>query len=263
MKCKVTKKNSPFFTKNNLQKVLAIGLALFVVSGTVVPVQAQMFSVGGDRGPRYNTPQTEIYVGLEPMIVDYKGGGQQPEAGVFEFDGPVIRLGYNSSSFDLFMGSGGKVTGIDEASYFDVGGNIDFAVNIIRNKKLSLQLPFRIASRYTNITDDRALGISSLSRFRFGSLTGGAGARIVSRPAQNFRVEVGAVPTYGFSFASGGLFGGSLGSVSAMGRLYFDRLFNDIGLSLGYDYDLRNYDIDEDIYDYKITGHSIEIGITF
>lgn len=244
--------------------LVLVTVGLLLLAGAFRPVQAQMFSVGGDHGPRFNTPQNEFYVGIQPMNVDYKGGTTpQSGAGEFEFDGPVIRLGYNSSSFDFFMGTGGKITAIDEASYFDVGGNIDFGINIVRNQKLSLQLLFRIASRFTNITDDRALGINTIGRFRFGSLTAGAGARIISRPVTNVRIVVGAIPSYGFSFASGGFFGGSLGSISTMGRLYFDRLFDSIGLSLGYDYNLRNYDIDDDLYDYKMTGHSIEIGITF
>ncbi len=83
------------------------------------------------------------------------------------------------------------------------------------------------------------------------------------KPAKNIRVQVGAVPTYGFSFATGGSVGGSIGTVTAHGKLYFDRLFNDKGLSIGYKYDFRSYDIEDDIYDYDLKGHSFEIGITF
>lgn len=258
MKCKATKKHSLFWKKN---KAVGLVLSILLVFGITTQLRAQMFSVG-DQGPRFNTPQAEVYLGLEPLTTEYVGP-PQPEGGAFAFEGPIIRLGYNSASFDLFMGTGGEITGINEHSYFDVGGNIDFGITIVRSKSITVQLPFRIASRYTNITGEQAFGISSLNRFQFGSLTGGAGARFVARPKNDIRIELAAVPSYGFSFASGGFFGGSLGSVAAMGRLYFDRLFDNIGLSLGYDYDLRNYDIDDDVYDYKMTGHSIELGITF
>lgn len=264
MKYKAAKKSSLFFTKNNVIGLAGVIATFVFVFGITDLAQAQMFSVGGSNGPRFDIPQTELYLGVQPLNVNYEGDASPGNGGgVFEFKGSVIRLGYNSSSFDLFMGTGGKVTGIDGASYFDVGGNIDFGINILRSQKLTLELPLRLASRFTNITNDQALGRNILGRFRFGALTAGAGVRLVSRPATNVRIKVGAIPSYGFSFASGGFFGGSLGSMSAMGRLYFDRLFNNIGLSLGYDYNLRNYDIDDDIYDYKITGHSIEIGITF
>lgn len=263
MKCEFTTNHSLFFRKKFTACVAAFA-CLLLIGGIAGKVQAQMFSVGNP-GPRFNTPQTEFYAGLEPIDVSYKGGNNvvENQRGVFSFEGSVIRLGYNSPGVDFFLGTGGKITGIDNASYFDVGGNIDLGLNIYRSRAISLQLPVRIASRYTNITNDRAFTIPSLSRFQFGSLTFGAGARIVGRPAEKFRIEAGAVPSYGFAFASGGFFGGSLGSVSAFGRLYFDRLFGDVGITLGYKYDLRNYDVDENAYDYKIKGHSLEIGITF
>lgn len=224
--------------------------------------QAQMFSVG-NQGPRFNVPQSEFYGGLEPMDVTYEGRVQSLEAGAFEFTGSVIRLGYESTAIDVFMGTGGKITGIDDASYFDTGGNIDFGVSLYRSRVFSVVLPLRIASRYTNITSNRAFQFNTFNRFRFGSLTAGAGFRMRVRPLENFRFKAGVVPSYGFAFASGGFFGGSMGSVAGQGRLYFDRLFGDVGLSIGYTYDLRNYNIDEDIYDYRINGNSLEVGITF
>lgn len=264
MKCDSVTNHSPF--KKNIQLMLAgMFMLLVFLCGFPGQLQAQMFSVGNP-GVRFNTPQTELYAGLEPLDVNFKGGDDitlAQGASAFSFEGPVIRLGYETAAFDIFLGTGGSITGIESASYFDIGGNIDFGLPIYRSKYFSLVLPVRIASRYTNITSDRSLGIPGVNRFRFGSLTGGAGAQIASRPLDNFRFHAGAVPTYGFSFASGGFFGGSMGSVAAFGRLYFDRLFGDVGLSVGYKYDLRNYNVDEDVYDYKMTGHSLELGITF
>lgn len=257
MKCKAAAKNSPFAKKN----ITCFLITLVLICGVIGQARAQMFSVG-DEGPRFNTPVSEVYVGLETITNTYKGGNvEQLGEGAFAFEGPILRLGYNSRGFDLFMGTGGEITGINENAYFDIGGNIDFGIRLYRSEKLQIYLPFRIASRYTNVTHDEI--IPGVNRFEFGSLTVGAGANITARPLQNFRVEAGAIPNYGFSFASGGFFGGSLGEIAAHGRLYFDHLFDDMGLSLGYKYDLRNYDIDEEIYDYRIKGHSIKVGITF
>ena len=223
-----------------------------------------MFSVG-DTGPQFNRPGTEFYVGLEPLDMDYQGGAIQPASaqGVFAFSGSVIRLGYESRSLDLSLGAGGEITGIDDNSYFDIGGNLDLGLPLYRSKPISFHLPLRIGSRYTNVTSSRAFGIPGVNRFQFGSLTLGAGGRIEVRPVETFRIHIGAIPSYGFAFASGGFFGGSLGKVDGFARIYIDRLIGDFGLSLGYVYDLRNYDIDEDQYDYKINGHSFEIGVTF
>lgn len=260
MKCEYPLHHSQLLRgKMNKAVIFFIGLLLTCLSAD--QLYAQMFSVG-ERGPRFDIPQTEFYLGLEPMEVTYHGVDVQ-EAGVFEFEGSVIRLGYAGSGVDFFMGVGGSITGIDEASYFDAGGNIDFGLTIYRNEHITLKLPLRVASRYTNITNEQALQFPRLNRFRFGSLTAGAGAQVLARPVRNIRLKAGAVPNYGFAFASDGFFGGSLGAVAAHGRLYFDRLFEDVGLSFGYNYDLRNYDIDEDRYDYRINGHSLEVGITF
>jgi hypothetical protein len=248
---------------NVINKLILLLTVIFFVFANEGELRAQMFSVGG-QGPRFSVPQTEFYVGLEPMNVTYEGGNiQQPGIGTFEFEGSIIRVGYRGPGINFFMGSGGNITGIEEASYFDAGGNIDFGLNIYRSRKLSLLVPLRIASRYTNITNNQAFQTTTFNRFRFGSLTGGAGIRVMARPSENFRFRAGAVPHYGFAFASDGFFGGALGGVAAHGRLYFDRLFEDVGLTIGYRYDLRNYDIDEDAYDYKINGNSLEVGITF
>ncbi len=221
--------------------------------------QAQMFSVGGDE-PDYNVPQTELTLGLEPASVTYEGGNN---TGLFEFEGPMIRLGYNTRTLNLFLGTAGSVTGVDDVAYFDVGGHINFNLRLYRSEKVVVRLPVRISSRYVNMTNDEVFQPGINNYFRFGSLTPGAGAELLVRPSDDIRIAAGAVPSYGFAFASGGFFGGSLGSVAAHGRLYFDRLWGDMGLSIGYEYDLRNYDIDNDSYDYKVKGHLFELGITF
>lgn len=262
MKCKVTTKNSRFL-KKVLKNFISLGISLLLI-GVANPASAQMFSVG-DSGPRYNQPMSEIFVGVELIDMIYKGAPESevgPEAGAFEFNGPILRFGYNTPGMDLFLGTGGEITGLDDAAYFDVGADIDFGLNLYRSEKLTLQIPFRIASRYTNITNSQRV-ISTVNRFQFGSLGAGAGAKILARPKKNIRIEAGAVPSYGFAFATGGFFGGSIGTVNIGSKLYFDRLIGDRGLSLGYNYDYRSYDIDEDVYDYAIAGHTIELGITF
>ncbi len=263
MKCKATKKNSLLLEKK--YKILVSFLsALFVLmTVNVNQLQAQMFSVG-ETGPRYSRPLSEVFVGIESMEASFRGdsNGEGME-GIFEYDGPVIIAGYNTVGLNLYLSVGGKITGIDDASYFHTGGNYDFGLNVYRSSKVNIKIPLRIASRYTNITSDRSLIFPTVSRFQFGMLAAGGGINGVWRPAKNVRIELGAVPTYGFSFATGGFFGGSIGTVNAHGKLYIDRLFGDKGLSIGYKYDLRRYDIEDDIYDYDLKGHSVQIGVTF
>jgi len=258
-------RNHSHFLKINYG--LSILFIVFVIGLLALPLQsmAQMFSVGSNE-PRYNRPQSELYLGFEPMKVDYQGGAlQNPnQERVFEFNGPIIRLGYNSSGLDLFLGTGGDITGIDEASYFDFGGNVDFNfIRFVQNKKISITLPVQLSFRYVNITNNRAFQTLRLNRFRLGNISLGLGPSLRARPAKNVRIQANLIPNYGVAFSDGGFFGGSLGAITAQGRLFFDNLFGDAGLSLGYHYDFRNYNIDDNAYDYRITGHSIEVGITF
>lgn len=220
---------------------------------------AQMFSMDNDRSS-LSPITSEVYLGIEPTKVTYQGDESDELAGQFNYDAPIIRLGYRGRTLNLFMGAGGEITGSDNVGYFDVGGNLNYGLPLYATKELLIQLPIQIASRYINITNSQFIQ----DRFRFGSLTAGAGIRAMVRPTQKVRLQAGALPSYGFSFASGGLFGGSLGSLALNGQIYLDRLFNNkIGLSFGYKYDLRNYNVEEERYDYRIKGHSLQLGITF
>lgn len=259
MECKATTKNS-LFSEKRYKILTPFLLILFaLITGNITKVQAQMFSVG-ETGPNYDRPTSELFIGVGSMDANFKGSSG---SGAFEYNGPVLSVGYNSVGVNLYLSTGGKITGVEEGSYFHTGGNFDFGLNLYRSSKINIKIPIRIATGYTNITSDRLWMNSTASRFQFGMIALGGGINGVWRPAKNIRIEVGAVPSYGFSFATGGTLGGSIGTVNAHGKLYFDRLFNDKGLSIGYKYDLRSYDIEDDIYDYDLKGHSVEIGITF
>ncbi|HEX6983031.1 MAG TPA: hypothetical protein VF181_09740 [Balneolaceae bacterium] len=256
MKCETTTKRALF-----LQKIVKsagfLTIVLFILAVFPLLAKAQMFSVG-DENPNLNIPRSEFYLAYEPMTVSYEGDENIFRAGIFAFEGPVLRIGYKSTALDLSLAAGGEITGLENVSYFDVGGSINVPISLYKTGKFALNVPIQIASRYTTITQSQMF-----ERFKFGSLTAGAGLKLFARPVEDFRIEAGIIPAYGFSFASGGLFGGSLGSIAAGGRLYFDRLFDDFGLSLGYRYKIRNYDVDEEFYDYLMKAHSFQVGVTF
>lgn len=261
MKCENLPKHS------NKLKIFTILLVALVTAGALflIPARAaaQMFSVGEQRGPRFNDPNSNIYLGLEPITVTYKGGSDAANVtGLFEFEGPLLRIGYENRNLELDMGLGGTLTGNDNVSYFDIGGRFNFGFSLSRSQKFSLFLPVQIASRFVNMTNSEVV-TTNYNRFRFGSLMAGAGLQFLARPAENIRVAGSVIPKYGFAFSSGGLFGGGLGSVKAKTRLYLDRLIGKYGLSIGYAYDLRSYNIEQNVYDYDLKGHVFSIGVTF
>lgn len=267
MKYETTTKHSPFLLK------IVKSAFFFLLFLPFVPQQAkaQMFSVGEDDAQTI-IPPLELYLAYEPMNVTYQGNNLDFEIppglpiDIFAFSGPVVRLGYNSPTINLSLASGGEITGLDNVSYFDFGGNINVNLNLYRTPTLSIQLPVQFSSRYTNITNSvrfNLMNVNLSNRFRFSNLNIGAGLKLFARPLTNLRFETGIIPSYGFAFASGGVFGGSLATVSAGARLFIDRIFGEVGLSLGYQYNLRNYNVDEALYDYRMNAHSIQLGITF
>ena len=72
MKCEITAKHSCFF-QNSCYPLLALLVMVAIFGLAPQQLQAQMFSVG-NTGPRFNTPQTEFYGGLEPLKVTYQVG---------------------------------------------------------------------------------------------------------------------------------------------------------------------------------------------
>lgn len=259
MKCDLLPKHSRatgFFLKILTAAIAALLLLLSAPTDS----NAQMFSVGDDR-TRFDIPVTAFYAGVEPISVSYYGNDTSSEAGGFAFDGPLIRLRYETPGLNLFLSTGGVITGIDDHSYFDVGGKLEYGLPVYGSRRLSLQIPVELRSVFTTITNSRFIG--SGSTFRFGNITAGAGLKVRVRFRDNVRMELNGIPGYGLAFASGGFFGGSLAMITGSGRFYLDNLFGNTGLSFGYDFLHRNYDIDDPLFDYRMNSHSIIIGVTF
>jgi len=225
--------------------------------------QAQMFSVQEDETVRSRSiPLNNLYIGIEPADFAYKGGDAVgPSAGLFEFDGPLIRLKYETIGLEAFIGAGGRLTGIDDIAFFDVGIRARRGLGLIRNENLRVQLPLQIKSSLTSVSSDQI--ISTGSQFRQGTLTVGGGGEIDARFSDNVRFSAGVVPNYGFSFATGGTFGGQIFEVETVTRLYFDRVFGKFGISLGWDYTYKRFDVEENEFDYNFTSQGFLVGISF
>lgn len=256
MKCEFFIKHSFTNVKKYVLSVCFFGILAF---NLFIPQQlkAQMFSVGDDPVMR-NVPRTAFYLGLEPAGFSYRGpaGG-----GEYEFDGPLLRLRLESPGLNLFLATGGRLTGLDDITYFDAGIKVNYGLNIVRSEKLLVNLPVQLTTNLTSAVNRNVVGLNT--QFQQGALVAGAGAALHWRPAPRVRFEANFIPSYGFSFATGNTFGGSLGVVEGQARMYLDRLFGEMGLSFGYDYSFKRYNIEEDAFDYDLSSHGILVGITF
>lgn len=220
----------------------------------------QMFSVDGPERD-YSTPTAAVFIGLEPVDFEFTGNTAISQAFLFEFSGPVLRFKFEAPNLSLSLGTGGAITGLDDAAYFDGALKANFGLTLISKKTFALELPIQLTSSLTSVTNDDIIG--GQLEFRQVNIAPGAGARIAAKPADRFRIQLQAIPSYGFSSATGGTFGGSVFIFEGQARLYFDRLFDDIGLSVGYDYNFKDFNIDDSLFDYELNSHGFLIGISF
>lgn len=243
---------------NKFRCLLLFGFLIFFTA----EVKAQMFSVGGDPG-RLDIPRSAIYLGIEPADFNYTGGElNRPEnEGRFAFNGSLMRLRLETYGIQFFLASGGSLTGMDDATYFDAGIQAGYNITLHRQDNFIVQIPFQIVSSITSVTADD--NVVDASQFRQGALAVGAGGFIGVRPSGRIRLQAGFIPHYGFSFATGGTFGGSLAKLDGKFRLFIDRILGDKGLSLGYNYKFNRYDVDQNEFDYDLESHSILVGLTF
>lgn len=255
MKCEYFVKHS-----RNPSIFTIVFFLLLLVMGMPRQGLAQMFSVDSPERT-YQLPGTAIYLGVEPADFEFRGESLLPGNDRFSFTGSLLRLRLESRGINLFLATGGSLTGIEDASYFDAGLKAGYGLSILRQQNFGIQIPVQLTSSITTVTDRESA--SNETAFRQGGLVGGAGVYLFARPSGPFRVEANAIPSYGFSFATGGTFGGSLTSVEGQLRLFMDRLFDDIGISLGYDYNFRRFDVDGSQFDYDFGSHSILVGVTF
>ncbi|MDX1638889.1 MAG: hypothetical protein R3281_13030 [Balneolaceae bacterium] len=245
-------------------------LCLVVAAITFYPGQtarAQMFSVEEDEPVRNRalTPNTGIYIGLEPAEFDFREESMDnqslPQPGIYEFDGPLLRIRFETIAFEGYLGVGGGLTGIDDIGYFDGGIKAVRGLRVVRQPTFQLLLPLQLKSSVTSVSNNQA--VLTDTQFRQGTFEFGAGGELRLQLGKQFRIRVNAIPNYGFSFATGGIFGGQIFDLETKSRLYADRLFGDIGLSAGWDYSFKRFDVEEDQFDYNLRSVSFILGITF
>ncbi len=224
---------------------------------------AQMFSIDDSPGSG-SVPDIAVYAGIEPTSSEYQGSGDAgPAAGIYEFNGPVVRFAIEGRGLNAYLGTGGSTTGLDDVSYFDAGVKLGYGLPLYRTENLGLQIPVQLHSAYTRSSNNE-ISLPGVPEFQQGTFEIAGGAELHARPASQFRIGASILPSYGFSFSTRERdAGGSIFGVEGEARLYFDRLFESAGLSIGYNYNYRDYDIDGELLDYKATGHSFLVGITF
>ncbi|MFH5886347.1 hypothetical protein ACG2F4_18720 [Halalkalibaculum sp. DA3122] len=251
------------FRENRKYSVLLLFISLLMPLSITEEARAQMFSVEENEPVRERSliPPNAVYLGLEPVEFTYRGDVSNANSGAYAFDGPLLRMRFETYGFEAYIGVGGRLTGIDDIGYFDAGAKAVRGLRLVRQPGFQFQIPLQIKSSINTVTNNQ--GVAGDAQFRQGTLEFGAGAQVNARLGQQVRISAAAIPNYGFSFATGGIFGGQIYELETKSRLYVDRVFGDVGITAGWDYGFKRFDVEENEFDYNLRSYSFIIGITF
>lgn len=243
--------------KNIPLKLFPILILLMIVSPQII--HAQMFSIGDPepRDTRSIGTYTLVGVSWEIAEMEFTGENLAPQDQA-NFSSNVIRLHLENPGLHISAGFGGSITGMNETSYVNLNAMLFNDTAIIRSPRFILSVPIQI------ITDlKRAQRNDSSTDFQQSSLIFGTGISSKIRLADRVDFSARITPNYGFSFSQGALFGGNLFRTNGKTRLYFNEVIGNNSLSVGYDFDYRNYDIEGGENDYRYTSHAITVGFAF
>ena len=236
-------------------KFFFLGILSLFISSTLY---GQMFSISSAE-ERTGPATTFLNVGYGPSSFDYNGNFSSPGDGGLAFDNSgVFFVGFSSPTFNLGLSLGNRLTGLDDISYIKLAIDYSNRASLIRRPSFSLNLPLIFRSGlYTigetnNLTEDFSQVTLSLY----------PGLEIRNRFGSRITFSNQGTAGYGFSTSNGGFFGGSVRGLSFESKLNIERFIGSRTLSIGYNFNLRDFDIDGSSFDYDLKGHTLSIGVS-
>ena len=230
---------------------------LLVLSLALVPLAgySQMFSVY-NQPERISTNKTSFRIGTS--LTDFTFQGSDPEdvaVELLEVSSPILVVGVESSGLQVNALVGNRFTGIKDGSFFDLNLRFTNSVRIVRNQKFVFGIPIQLATGITTSNSD-----FEQERFSQTIFSAGTGASLEYNFKRKINLTASGIAGYGFSNSNGGFFGGSLFYSNAKARLNFLNIFGDKGISLGYDYSFKSFDIEAERFDFDLSAHLLTIG---
>ena len=244
-----------------MKKILLSIFTVVISFTTFNSVYGQMFSVGDQNQIRRPDAfqSTYLRIGVGPTSFSYTGNPLNSLGTErLQFDNTALNVIFESPDVSLSIILANKFTGLDEVGFFDLGFALSNDLRIVRKPGINAGIPIQFYSSITNANNEK-----SQENFNQVNLAVGAGAFINLRIASRITFTNRFIPGYGFSNSSGGFFGGSMFYAVGKSRLNFNDLLFGRGISIGYDFNYRSFDIDEEFYDFDLKSHLITIGVTF
>jgi len=248
------------FIKN--MRLLTAGLLLTITLCWAPKASAQMFSVKSV-SRRYTPPTASAYFSIIPTDFHYKpsGNGTNPKPGEFNFNNPLYRLGIDFSGLELMGTAGWNLGPQNNLNYFGLEVGFNSRYPVFRSKPIMISLPLDIRINYTKVNNKHSADITNDFRQNTGTI--GSGWRLDFMFPHHIRLNLEGTANYGFSTRSLGQSSGSAWVFENRDRLYFDRLFGQIGIVTGFDYRFTHFNGDGLQFDYGQQNVGFIVGITF
>lgn len=222
------------------------------------PLLAQMFSVGGDSSPRQRASANYFRLGYSPVEFSYAGtSGVVAPQNRLDFDSPAIHVGFETPGVSASLSFVNKITGAKDERYLNLTLDYINRFAFVRSRSFQLGVPVGLSTNLVSVRKEELNNDFSQTVFGFG-----LGLFSAFRVPEKLTFSIEGIPAYGFSNSNGGLFGGSNKSLTATARIDFLNIFPGRNISLGYDYKISSYDLDDDQYDYNLTNHLITLGVS-
>ena len=235
---------------------------LILLIGSFTSVKAQMFSVKS-LPQRYGPPMASAFVSVVPTNFQYRpsGSGSNPQPNAFDFNDPLYRLGLDLSGLEINATGGWGLGPQNNLNYFGLEIGFNSKYPLLRTHPFVLSLPLTIKIGYTRVNDTRSSNISN--DFRQNNATIGSGLHADFTLPHRIRISLEGTANYGFSTRSLGQSSGSAWILESRNRVYFDRVFGQIGFVAGLDYRYTRFNGSGIEFDYIQKTLAFILGITF
>ncbi|MEP1152711.1 MAG: hypothetical protein ABJH08_13370 [Balneola sp.] len=236
-----------------IAKFVLFTLLLFPASLT-----AQMFSVGASSEVQQKATSNYFRLGFGPVDFSYshEPGSVLPQNRL-DFNSPAVIISFESPGLTASMSFVNKLTGADDERFLHLNLQYTNRFAFVRSSYFQLGIPLRLQTSLLSVQKEQLN-----NDFGQTVLGVGAGAFTSFSIPEKVVLSLEGIPSYGFSSSSGGLFGGSNKALTAKARLDFLNLLFGRTISLGYDYKISVYDLDNNEYDYDMNYHLLTIGLS-
>ena len=240
-----------------MQKVNRLLLPLFLIGTLSATVPAQMFSVS-ERPQRLSFSNTFIRVGTSITDFTYVGNiNTTGGSALLNVSDPILSIMLDGPGLNASAIIGNDLIGLNNQSFFDLNLEFSNGFPIVRQPRVQVGIPIQLLTGITTSNSDELT-----DRFSQTNIAAGIGGFINFAFTRRVRFETQGITGYGFSNSSGGFFGGNIFYIQGEARLNILNFIGNRALSIGYDYNFKSFDVDDDIYDFELNAHQITLGVS-